>query len=102
MKTKRRITKRPVCPKCGAAVDCLLFTEQRRVLRQFTRDGVHEEDSAADETVERTYECPECCEQLFDDEDDACIFLQGQAAAGMATASNSMAKTHACDRPEAT
>jgi len=69
----------PVCPKCGEEIDYLINVCEKTVCFEFTvnKNGFPEYslDGETDNYAEGTYECPECYETLFSNEDDAKEFL---------------------------
>ena len=75
-KTKRRTA---CCPHCGAKLESLYYIVHKSVSGEFTLAAGHEENLCPDQdSIE--YSCPECGEDLFDDEAFAEAFLLGKKA----------------------
>ena len=71
--------KRVCCPNCQAQINSLYYLVHKSVTGEFTLDAGHEENLCPDQdSIE--YCCPECGEDLFDDEDLAEAFLLGKDA----------------------
>jgi hypothetical protein len=70
----------PKCPKCEQEIDRLVNWSSSLHKYLFTIDKKGDADyEELDEVVGdiNDYECPECWEVLFSDEQDAITFLQG-------------------------
>jgi len=64
------------CPKCDVEIDYLHYYEERGFTIEIDAEG----KPIYEEKTERgcgKYECPECAEELFDNEEDAIKFLKG-------------------------
>lgn len=67
------------CPKCGEEIEELKTYEEMNSYLRISDSG--EADYTTDgylEKEEYNYECPECHEVLFDNEQDAIDFLKGK------------------------
>jgi len=69
----------PFCPKCGKEIDRLNYWQKKIEEAYFDGEGYDWWDS--DVVIERGYECPECGELLFDNEEDAKKFLDDDVEA---------------------
>ena len=69
----------PKCPKCDSEINHLKsYVGIKRIWRlSVAPDGVPEylDIGVTDPDGEGSFECPECCEELFDNEDQAIAFL---------------------------
>ena len=75
--TRKNTTRKPVCPNCQAKIKSLYYLVHKSVSGEFTLAAGHEENLCADQdSIE--YCCPECDEDLFDDEEHAEAFLLGR------------------------
>lgn len=75
------VVKKPVvCPKCNEEIDTLRETKIREATGTLTRDSsgdyFFEVDTYLPEFEEELF-CPNCENKLFDNEDDAIEFLEG-------------------------
>jgi len=74
----------PKCPKCGKEIDYLVDYSpawQKYEMRIDKNGDAHYEfvdDSLPIDTIDDEYECPECSEVLFTDEEEAVKFLKGE------------------------
>lgn len=76
----------PKCPKCGKEIDHLVYYayELQRANLWVFEDGESEYstwDSLGETKGDPDYECPECGEVLFHNEDEAINFLRGKKVA---------------------
>jgi hypothetical protein len=78
--TRQNATRKPVCcPNCQAQINSLYYLVHKSVTGEFTLAAGHEENLSPDQdSIE--YCCPECGEDLFEDEDVAEAFLLGKNA----------------------
>ena len=76
----------PKCPKCGKEIDYLVDYSpawQKYEMRIDKNGDAHYEfvdDSLPIDTIDDEYECPECGEVLFTDEEEAVKFLRGETS----------------------
>ncbi len=71
----------PKCPKCGKEIDCLRnFQSGENAYDFYVEDGDthYELDEFQPDNNINDYECPECSETLFTDEEEARKFLLGE------------------------
>lgn len=66
----------PACPKCYTEIDHLYLYERYEKKYDYRVDSKFFMADVDPDSIE--FECPECNEALFDDEDDAVIFLKGE------------------------
>jgi hypothetical protein len=59
------------------AITRLSFVREDTVLGTFDLIDGHDEDPFVNESGTASYFCPECCADLFSNENDAAEFLQG-------------------------
>ena len=77
--TRKNTTRKPVCPNCQAKIKSLYYLVHKSVTGEFTLAAGHEENLCSDQDgIE--YCCPECDEELFDNEELAEAFLLGKKA----------------------
>ena len=76
----------PRCPKCGKEIDHL--RDFSAIWQEYNltvdKDGVmHYEfiDASLPVDIDDEYQCPECSEVLFNDEEEAVKFLKGETLA---------------------
>jgi len=76
----------PKCPKCGKEIDYLrdfspVWQEYKMIIDE-NGDAHYEfvDDSLPIDTIDDEYECPECGEVLFTDEEEAVKFLKGETS----------------------
>lgn len=76
--TRQNTKRNPVCcPNCRAKIKSLYYVAHKSVTGEFTLKTGHEENLCEDQDrIE--YCCPECGEDLFEDEEIAEAFLLGQ------------------------
>jgi hypothetical protein len=72
-----RLTGKPHCPKCYKEIDWLKSYESGEMYRMLFDDGHYEEQEFQADNGTNDYECPECCEVIFRDDDSAQKFLKG-------------------------
>jgi hypothetical protein len=65
------------CPECDAVITRLAFVRHATILGTFDAITGHEDDPVATESGAINYFCPQCCADLFDDENSAAEFLKG-------------------------
>lgn len=68
----------PKCPKCGKEIDCLNNWESGEMEYCLSLNGYEGKDFVEDGKVNE-YECLECSEVIFTDEEKAIAFLKGEA-----------------------
>lgn len=77
----KKVAAQPVCPKCGAKINRLRLYEEAEVLFNLSvdKDGqlVYDQDDILYGDGKQSIECPQCHEELFDDELKAQAFLNG-------------------------
>ena len=79
MARQNAIRKPVCCPNCQAKIKSLYYIVHKSFSGEFTLEAGHEENLFADQdSIE--YSCPECGEDLFDDEEFAEAFLLGRKA----------------------
>lgn len=69
----------PKCPKCGKEIDYLKHWQQSSVSYEFTLDDEGYPNYDRDEIVggeDSEWDCPECNEELFNNEEEATEFLK--------------------------
>ena len=78
--TRQNATRKHVCClNCQAQINSLYYLVHKSVTGEFTLAAGHEENLCPDQdSIE--YCCPECGEDLFEDEDVAEAFLLGKNA----------------------
>ena len=64
-----------VCPKCKSEIDCLVNWYSAEVKELLSNDGTIEQQDMVATGKTNDYECPECQETLFTDENKAKMFL---------------------------
>jgi hypothetical protein len=70
------------CPKCGALVDKLYYVRYSTTVGSLTMKSGHEDDPFGEDTEKIQYCCPECCDDLFANEQEATAFLEGPKSSG--------------------
>ena len=76
MKTPKENKHHCKCPLCKKDFSEFLVEEHKIVLSIY--DGTFYDETDADDVEERIYACPNCCKDLFDEEEDADAFLAGE------------------------
>ena len=66
------------CPVCGELLTQLAASTSGKLFCTLSRDSVYEMTSAEVDSGEKLFSCPECGEELFQDEDSAITFLNRQ------------------------
>jgi len=70
------------CPKCGAEITYLKDYSEGETLYEFSIDSKGQPDYNEIDVIPTSksdeYECPECSEVLFYDEEEAVKFLKGE------------------------
>jgi len=73
----------PKCPKCGKEIDFLkdyfpVWQEYNMRINENGEECYEFVDDSIPMDTDEEYECPECCEILFRNRDDAVKFLRGE------------------------
>ncbi len=67
-----------VCPKCKQKIESLNNYESGEMKSYLNEDGGWEEDCFQGDGKTNDFECPECSEVLFKDEEKAIAFLKNK------------------------
>ena len=70
----------PKCPKCGKEINKLYNIQLGEMCWEMDEDGEYENrvDLFVQHDETNFWECPECNERLFDNEEEAINFLKGE------------------------
>jgi len=72
------IYKMPKCPRCGEEIDYLRNWQSGETEYRLFSNGTYEGEDFVEDNKVNDYECPECSEVLFTDEEKAIAFLKGK------------------------